>query len=119
MHERAIFLPRDWGHYSPMALLRMRGPVLFNNKPFAERKAVEHVVLALEALPDDAARVRVLLSACSHFRIDLPAAPEATAHAAARASGQGGTAAPAPVHGACAAAADVEAPETLESFRRG
>lgn len=77
------------------------------------------VVLALEALPDDVARARVLLSACSHFRIDLPAAPETSADVAARTSGRDATGAPARVHGASAAAADIEAPETLESFRRG
>lgn len=87
----------------------MRGPVLFKNKAFAERKAVEHVVLALETLPDDAARARVLLSVCSHFRIELPDASKASAQVATRASRQDVT----------AAAADIEAPETLESFRRG
>lgn len=63
----------------------MRAPVLPKNKAFAEVRIMEHVVLALEALQDDAARARVLHLACSHFRIDLPVPSSAAANAQAAA----------------------------------
>jgi hypothetical protein len=96
----------------------MRGPTLPKNKAFAEVRIMEHVVLALEALHDDAARARVLHSACSHFRIDLPTPSEASAE-----SSTGNTAHPtaaaaqAGVEIASSAAVQADEAEVPENFR--
>lgn len=98
----------------------MRGPALPKNKAFAEVRIMEHVVLALEALQDDAARARVLHLACSHFRIDLPtpSGGAAKAQIAAAHSGAASAQQPDPAVELSSLAADQTAENDIpEAFR--